>query len=109
MPGWAACLLNGRPSDIASLRLFPNIEFADISGAYWLRGTKLDDGLEHELKKVPGLARFEILGSDRLRPAGSRIPDRILPPADWQPLRQAVIGTLPVSALRGESTQKIPI
>jgi hypothetical protein len=96
-------------SDLAALRLFPNIEFAEIGGAYWLRGTTLDDVLEHELKKIPGLARFTLLPSDKLRHAGSRIPDRTLPPAVWRPLRQAVTAALPVAALGGENTQKIPI
>jgi hypothetical protein len=109
MPGWAACLLIGRASDIAALRLFPNIELAEIGGAFWLRGNKLDDALEHELKKIPGLERFELLASDRLRPAGCRIPDRTLPPGAWRPLRQVVIGSLPVAAPGGENTQKVPI
>lgn len=109
MPGWAACLLSGRVADLAALRLFPNIEFAEIAGAYWLRGTTLDDPLEHELKKIPGLARFTLLPSDKLRPAGSRIPDRTLPPAVWRQLKQAVTATLPVAALCGENTQRIPV
>jgi len=109
MPSWAACLLSGRANDIAALRLFPHIELAEIGGALWLRGTKLDDVLEHELKKIPGLERFELLASDRLRPAGSRIPDRTLPPGAWRPLRQVVVGSLPVAALSGENTQKVAI
>src|SRR5215471_18543729 len=109
MSAWAACLLTGRASDIAALRLLPNIEFAEVGGAFWLRGSKLDEDLEHELKKIPGLSRFDLLPSDRLRPVGSRIPDRTLPPGIWRPIKQAVLGTLPVAALCGESTQKVPV
>lgn len=109
MPGWAACLLSGRVTDLAALRLFPNIEFAEIAGAYWLRGSSLDDALEHELKKIPGLSRFALLPSDKLRPIDSRIPDRTLPSALWQPLKEAVRATLPVAALSGENMQRIPL
>lgn len=109
MPGWAACLLSGRVADLAALRLFPSIEFTEIGGAYWLRGTTLDETLEHELKKIPGLARFTMLPSDKLRPAGSRISDQTLPPAVWRQLRQAVTATLPVAALCGQNTQRIPV
>jgi hypothetical protein len=109
MPGWASCLLSGRVADLAALRLFPNIEFAEIAGVYWLRGTALDDALEHELKKIPGLTRFALLPSDKLRPCDSRIPDRSLPSAIWRSLKQAVIATLPVAGLCGENSQKISL
>src|ERR1044071_368531 len=109
MPAWAACLLSGRTSDFAALRLLPNIEFAEVGGAYWLRGTRLDDALEHELKKIPGLARFELLPAEQLRPVDSRIPDRTLPKVGWHSLRQVLVGTLPVAALAGENTRKIGI
>ena len=109
MAGWAACLLSGGATHFAALRLFPDVEFAEIGGACWLRGSKLDEELERELKKIPGLTRFEQASSGRLRPVGSRIPDRALPPAAWQPLRQAVKVGLPVAALGGQTNQRVPI
>ena len=109
MPDWAACLETGHAGDLAALRLFPGIEFAEVGGTYWLRGRNVADGLEHELKKIPGLARFDLVSSDRLRPAGSRIPDRILPAANWRPLRETLVPALPVAALGGQTTHRIPI
>src|SRR5262245_15243427 len=80
MSGWAACLLKGEAGELVGLRLFPDIQFAEVGGVCWLRGSKLDNDLEQELKKIPGLVRFDLLSGDKLRPAGSRIPDRTLPP-----------------------------
>jgi hypothetical protein len=109
MSDWAACLLEGRPGDIAALRLFPNVEFAEVGGAYWLRGGKLDADLELELKKIPGLARFDLLPAGRLRPVGSRIPDQTLPHVTWRPVRQAINVTMPAAALGGQTSQRIAL
>lgn len=109
MSGWAACLPTKRAHDLAALRLFPDIDFAEVHGVYWLRGASLDETLERELKKVPGLDRFELLPAERLRPVESRIPDRILPNVQWQPLKQCFSVTLPVAVLGGESQQRIPV
>jgi len=107
--GWAACLSNGRASDVAGLRLFAEIDFAEVGGVYWVRGKRLDDVLEHELRKVPGLERFELLDNERLRPVGSRIPDRVLPRVNWRSLRDCSLIKLPLAALCGENTQKVSL
>ena len=109
MSAWAASLPTGQRSALAHLRLVPNIQFAEVSGTCWLRGETLDDQLEQELKKVPGIERFELLSTDRLRPVGSRIPSHRLPPATWRPIKEALPLTLPIAALPGKTSQRIPI
>src|ERR1051326_5119984 len=109
MHRWAACLSDARADDFAALRLFPAIEVATVGGAWWLRGAKLDQDLQQELKKIPRLIIFEILPSQRLRPVESRIPDRTLPPAAWRPIAEAVAVKLPIAALAGEARQKVPV
>jgi hypothetical protein len=109
MSHWAACLLTAQIGEFSLLRLFPGIEFAEVGGALWLRGNNLETNLEQELKRIPGLIRFELMASNRLRPVESRISDRVLPAAIWRPLKDAVGVTLPVAALSGETTRKVPL
>ena len=109
MNQWAACLPEAQIAEFAALRLFPGIEAAEVGGAWWLRGGKLNETLERELKKIPRLSLFELLPSNRLRPIESRIPDKILPPANWRPIKERVTVGLPVAALAGEARQKIPV
>jgi MoxR-vWA-beta-propeller ternary system domain bpX2 len=109
MHPWAACLSDARADDFAALRLFPAVEVAVVGGVWWLRGEKLDQDLQRELKKIPRLVVFEILVSQRLRLVASRIPDRTLPPAVWRPVKEAVAVTLPIAALAGEARQKIQV
>lgn len=106
---WAASLSNGCAADLAGLRLFPDIEFAEIGGVCWVRGSRLEETLEQELKKVPGLMRFEVFSSNRLRPVGSRIPDQQLPLGKWRPLKEQLAVALPVAALAGKTNRRIPI
>jgi hypothetical protein len=109
MHPWAACLSDARADDFAALRQFPAIEVASVGGMWWLRGAKLDQDLQRELKKIPRLIVFEILPSQRIRPVESRIPDRTLPPTTWRPIKEVVAVKLPVAALAGEARQKIQV
>jgi hypothetical protein len=109
MHPWAACLSDASANDFAALRLFHGIEIAEIGGTWWVRGAALDERLQRELKKIPRLSVFEVLGSQRLRLLESRIPDRNLPPATWRPIKETVGVKLPVAALAGEARQKIQL
>jgi hypothetical protein len=109
MHPWAACLSNAKADDFAALRLFQGIEVVEVGGVWWLRGNKLEESLERELKKIPHLRVFEVLPSQRLRPIESRIPDRTLPPATWRPIKETVAVRLPVAGFGGEARQRIPL
>ena len=103
---WAACVSAANLGYLGALRLFPRVEFAPAGELGWLRGPALDSDLEHALKQVPGLERFDWIESERLRPVGSRIADRRLPGLAWRPLREALPVALPTAALPGEARQK---
>lgn len=110
MTRWAASLPSGLARELASLRLFPSLELAIGRGLIWIRSEQpLTPDLDRELRKIPGLKRYEATENDRLRMVGSRIADVTLPAGPWSPLRQFSTVSLPPCGPGAETRQKIPL
>ncbi|EEF58751.1 hypothetical protein [Pedosphaera parvula] len=109
MNSWAACIPFSEAAELAVIRLFPGIECAKVAGTLWLRGNNGSEELEQALRGISDLERFELLESGWLKSAESRIPERILPRVEWQPLKGAMLPGLPTAALPGETRQKLPL
>jgi MoxR-vWA-beta-propeller ternary system domain bpX2/FtsH ternary system domain X7 len=109
MNAWAACIDRADCHELAGLRLFAGAECAAVGGIVWLRGSDSSEDLERALAKVPGLERFELLLSGRLKARHSRIPGGILPPASWRPLKEMLVPVLPSAALAGQTRQKLAL
>jgi hypothetical protein len=64
------------------LRLRKGVRVAADGVELWLRGQSLDDELDRELRKIPGLHRFRLEGN-RLVPVGRTVPVARLPALAW--------------------------
>jgi MoxR-vWA-beta-propeller ternary system domain bpX2/FtsH ternary system domain X7 len=109
MNTWAACISSADCEVLGPLRLFPGVDCAEIGGFVWLRGQESNEDLERALARVPGLERFELLASGRLKSPHSRIPAGTLPPAAWRPLKEMLLPALPAAALPAEIKQKLAL
>ncbi len=109
MSNWAACITVADFAELAALRLFPGLECGEANGMVWLRGNTSGEELDRTLAKVPGLERFEVLESGRLKSPHSRIPGGKLPPVAWRPLKELLVPALPTAAMAGETRQKLAL
>lgn len=103
---WAVRLPVGSPLAAAALRLRPGVLVRAADGELWLRGDRLTDDLDLELRKLPGAQRFAVDANGTLIPHGSRIPRGSLPDAGWQPLSDYLTPAPQPAALGGELTQR---
>jgi hypothetical protein len=105
--GWAVRLPRESAHAAAALRLRSGVLAAGVDDAVWLRGDRLANGLELELRKLPGGERFDLAPDGTLTPRGARIPTGTLPAgATWQPLATFVTVTPQPAALAGQLSRR---
>lgn len=80
---WAVCLPTSQIASAGGLRLVLDIEVCQAADHVWLRGQRLEKGLEHRLRTLPGAARFWVLADGQLLPVGARVPHGWLPDGPW--------------------------
>jgi hypothetical protein len=83
---WAVRITSDKALAAGALRLRPRVLVCASDDALWLRGGRLTEELELELRKLPGAQRFAVGEGGVLTPQGARIPRGRLPDAEWQPL-----------------------
>jgi hypothetical protein len=71
---------------LAPLRLTRGIDVAEKEAFIWVRGTSGDEKVERLVRALPAVARYEVIGGNRLRNLESRIPAETLPVLNWQPV-----------------------
>ena len=84
---WALALADRDLHAADRLRILPGIHAAIGIDRAWLRGERLDDALDSELRLVPGAELFHLVAGERLIPRGRQVPTGLLPTASWLPLR----------------------
>jgi hypothetical protein len=83
---WAVSIPADKALAAGALRLRPGVLVCATDDGVWLRGERLTEELELELRKLPGAQRFSVGEGDVLTPEGARIPRGRLPDAGWQAL-----------------------
>jgi hypothetical protein len=106
---WATSVIVADASTLGALRLHPGVEVAEIGAVVWLRGRPASAELESELKKLPTGPLYDLLAGGRLRIRGQRVPDGLLPRADWKPLDQWLKVCLPPAAYPGQIAHRVPL
>ena len=102
---WVARVNAENASDLAALRLIPNLEIASDpsisspassnSTCLWLRGPALQPTLAQSLRKISGLQLFELLPNGVLRKPGNLVPETQLPSLQWQPIEKWALVRMP--------------
>jgi hypothetical protein len=83
---WVIRLAVTDAASLAPLRLTRGIEVAQKEPFVWVRGPSNDEKVERLLRALPAVARYEVIGGNRLRNLESRIPSETLPALNWQPV-----------------------
>jgi hypothetical protein len=82
---------------------------AETDNGVWLRGERLAEDLELELRKLPGARRFSVGERGVLTPEGARIPRGMLPDAQWQPLSEWLTPAPQPPALAGRTDRRVAL
>jgi len=104
---WAVWIPADKALAAGSLRLRPGVLVGATEDGVWLRGERLTEELELELRKLPSAQRFSIGESGALTPEGARIPRGRLPDVRWQPLSAWLTPAPQSPALAGRTDRRI--
>lgn len=96
---WVIRLALTDAESLAPLRLTRGIEVAEKEPFVWVRGPGDDEKIERLLRALPAIARYEVIGGNRLRNLESRIPAETLPALNWQPVSTWLRVQMPASPL----------
>jgi len=106
---WVAEMARDEAEALGALRTTAGVEACDVSGAIWLRGRDLDDELQAQILKVPGIRLYDMLDDGRLRERGRRIPEGHPPAGPWVRLSAGMEVEVPPAAYAGEPTRRVPL
>ena len=98
MTEWAICLERTEAMSTARLRCLPEIRVCESDQLVWLRGPKLDDDIDLQLRSVGGARRFEVLPDGLLRRVDQRLPGPRLPDGPWMPIVDWLAVSFPPTA-----------
>jgi hypothetical protein len=100
---WVIRLAVTDAASLAPLRLTRGIEVAEKEPFVWVRGPGDDEKIERLLRALPAVARYDVIGGNRLRNLESRIPSETLPALNWQPVNSWLRVQMPSSSLEGRA------
>jgi MoxR-vWA-beta-propeller ternary system protein len=109
MKCWALRMPTGAAPAVGPLRLLPGVEAALVADDLWLRGAKLRDDDERQLREIPGAERFAIGDDAELIPPGARVPIGWLPEAQWLPLPEFARLELALAPLQHSPPRQQPL
>ncbi len=101
--GWAARIPAVSGMALGPLRTAEAVLGAMVGDRFWIRGGNRGGDLGIELRKIPGLIRFEIGAGDCLVSSGSRVPGERLPAVEWRPLSELLVPRPQAAALAAPS------
>jgi hypothetical protein len=107
--GWAVRIPAEKALAAAALRLRPGVLVCASNDGLWLRGERLTEDLELELRKLPGAQRFSVGEAGALTPEGARIPRGRLPDGTWQPLSAWLVPAPQPPAFAGRTEVRVPL
>lgn len=94
---------------LAAVRRLPGLRVATENNVIWLRGITTGGESDKQTSPLPVLHAYTLGQENLLFPMGKRTPIKKLPELSWQPIRQFLPVTLPVSAMPGKLTTSIPV
>jgi hypothetical protein len=106
--GWAVRVADGDAASLSRLLPFDGVEVAEVEGAVWARGNRVNDDLDRALRSLPSSGRYSMLADGQLVSAGRRVPKGWIPHTAWQPLARWIVVDLPPAALPGELVASVP-
>jgi hypothetical protein len=101
-PAWAVLLPRASALAAGALRLRGDVRVREADDSVWLRGDRLTEELDLELRKLPGARRHTVDADDRYTEVDHRIPAGSLPDDGWVPLSTWLAPAPQPAALAGE-------
>jgi len=99
-----------------SLLEFPEVQLLDDGDLLWVAIPHLNAEeflrFEHELRCIPGAARFEVIADGQLRPSGRLLPCGFLPAPDsshWQAISDWIDVRFPATVMAADLPAPTPI
>jgi hypothetical protein len=102
-------VLPPEPEVLGAVRCIPQLQAAAYQGAIWLRGIPVTGETDLRIRQLPGIHTYVADDKGRLFPLGKPTPVMALPELDWQPLREFLPVSLPVSGLPGIANINAPV
>jgi hypothetical protein len=106
---WAVWVPPDKAASAGALRLRPGVSVCALGDGVWLRGERLTQELELELRKLPAARRFSVGVDGTLTAEGARIPRGKVPGGDWQPLSAWLTPAPQPPALAGRTDQRVEL
>lgn len=94
---------------LANVRLVPGLRVAVNGNTLWVRGIAWPDGLDKTIWQLPAANVYQLDETGLLFTRNSRVPVAKLPDLKWTALQQYVPVEPPVSAIKGETHEKIDL
>ncbi len=108
--GWLASIPRAAVLNLGLLRECHNIQVCDNEGALvWLRGPRLQDSIQQELRSLLGCEIYRQLDDGQLIPISCSIPLGYAPNGTWTSLREWLEISLPAKRFPATSESRVPI
>jgi len=103
-------LLNEKYKDrLGSIRQLPGLKATTNSSGIWLKGPGNNGVFQTALNSLPAAANYVVDDKGRLFPRGKQTPVGTLGELAWEPLADFISVEMPVSAMPGETSLKVPL
>ena len=101
--GWLASVPTAALRSSGRLRARQGIDVCQPAGEIvWLRGPRLDESLDQELRSLLGCQIFRPLDDGQLLPLGATVPQGFAPTEQWLPLQAFLTLSLPPKRFAAE-------
>lgn len=86
LTGWGACLAADEFAKLRRLRQTPGVRVLEADGYLWIRGDQMDEAIDHQLRRLAPLRRFDVTSDGQLIAHGKQVPEDWLPQGKWTPI-----------------------